>query len=74
MISKKHCIMCILLPILVSGVFGFFAGSTARQMGISHELTSGLAGLVGFLGAQTFNYVCLVLSTRYRKRLVRLKK
>jgi hypothetical protein len=63
-----------MLPVLVSGVFGFFAGSTASQMGIHSDTASFLAGLVGFLGAQAFNYACLVLSARYRKSLIRRRK
>lgn len=67
--KKKHCVFCVLLPVILSGVFGYFAGNTAKEMGVPHDLSSGLAGLVGFMGAQTFNYACLLLSTRYHRRL-----
>lgn len=72
MTSNRHCVMCVMLPIVLSGAFGYLAGSIATEVGVSHDLSSGIAGLVGFMGAQTFNYVCILLSTRYHKRLRKL--
>lgn len=75
MISKhQHCVLCVLFPVILSGAFGYLAGSVAEQVGVPLELAHALAGLVGFMGAQAFNFMCILLSTRYHRRKLRLTR
>lgn len=67
----NKCFLCVLMPVIVSGLFGFFTGSLAENFGWSHEAAATAAGLVGFLAAQSFNYVCLLVTVRYRADLRR---
>jgi hypothetical protein len=75
MTSKyQNCVLCVLFPVALSGAFGYLAGSVAEQMGVPLELAHALAGLVGFMGAQAFNFMCILLSTRYHRRKIRLNR
>lgn len=70
----NRCLICILVPLLISGALGYVSGSVADSLKWSRESASALAGLVGFLGAQAFNYVCLLLATRYSRALKRRRE
>jgi hypothetical protein len=73
MYSDKHtvCVLCVLAPMLLAGVIGFFAGSIALFAGCKPSTSHTVAGFSGFMGAQAFNYVCLLLTTRYRRGVIR---
>jgi uncharacterized membrane protein YgaE (UPF0421/DUF939 family) len=66
MINK--CVLCVLTPVVVSGIFGYLAGHVAKDYGLSYSSASTLAGFVGFMSAQTFNFVCLLITTRYARK------
>ena len=57
-------------PILALFI-GFFAGNVALFAGCKPTTSHTIAGFSGFLGAQAFNYACLLLTTRYRRGLIR---
>jgi len=52
-----------------SGVFGYLAGTLAKSYGLSSELTSAIAGFLGFMGAELLNLVVLLLKSRYTGRM-----
>lgn len=72
--KRQHCVLCVLFPVVLSGVFGYMAGNVAEQMGANLDLAHTLAGLVGFMAAQAFNFLCILLSTRYHRRKLRLAR
>jgi len=59
---------------ILSGIIGYFAGNVAKACGLTAELSASLAGFSGFMGAQAFNFVCLLLSTRYHATLRRMRR
>ncbi len=68
--KKTTCVLCILTPIILSGFIGYLAGSYSRYLGFDANAASTLAGFAGFMGAQAFNYACLLLVTRYHRCMV----
>lgn len=69
----SNFIFCVILPMILSGIIGYFAGNVAKACGLTAELSASLAGFSGFMGAQAFNFVCL-LSTRYHATLRRMRR
>lgn len=61
----KSTVLFHLFLVFLSGIFGALTGSVASQMGIDHSTAGAFAGIIGCMAAQTFNLVCLLLSTRY---------
>lgn len=76
MINKdKHtvCVLCVLTPMVLAGLIGFFAGNIALVAGLSPATSHTIAGFSGFMGAQAFKFGCLLLTTRYRRSVIRRK-
>ena len=63
----SKCWMCIFIPVALSGVVGFLAGNLCLQLGVSASSSSAIAGFSGFMGAQAFNFTCLLLTSRYNR-------
>lgn len=63
-----NCWVLALIPIFLSGLFGFLAGNLSSNVGLSQSYASTIAGFSGFMGAQMFQYVSIIISQRYRKR------
>lgn len=57
----------LLLQTVISGTVGYFAGIIAEDMGYAVNVSSAIAGLSGFMGAQSLGFLWLVLHTRYYK-------
>lgn len=51
--------------VIVSGAFGYLAGTLAKSYGLSSELTSAFAGFVGFMGAELLKLLVLLWKSRY---------
>lgn len=57
----------LLLQTVTSGAVGYFAGIIVQEMGYAVNVSSAVAGLSGFMGAQSLSFLWLVLHTRYYK-------
>lgn len=54
------------IPVLLSGFFGYLVGGFTAQVGFSANTASTVAGCAGFMGTQLFNFVGMLLTQRYR--------
>lgn len=71
--KRTVCVLCFLTPMVLAGLIGFFAGNIALVAGLSPATSHTIAGFSGFMGAQAFNYGCLLLTTRYRRNAIKRK-
>lgn len=62
------CWVLALIPVVLSGLFGFLAGNVSSSAGLSQSYSSTIAGFSGFMGAQMFQYASIIISQRYHKR------
>lgn len=63
---NKVCAVCLLMQTFVSGIIGYFAGVIMQELGFLPSTSSAVAGVFGLWGAQTMNFISLLLYTRYR--------
>lgn len=64
----KACWVLALVPVFLSGLFGYLAGNVSAHIGLPQSYASTIAGFSGFMGAQMFQFVGIVISQRYRQR------
>lgn len=65
----KVCWVLALIPVFLSGLFGFLAGNVSSSIGLAPSYASTIAGFSGFMGVQMCQFVSTIISQRYRKRL-----